>query len=183
MNAYLTSVDRRAAALGQLGDLVCVEGDCKAGEAAVKQMQELYNALTGAGGGAFYQAGQQAGGGGTASAVAVMIATKYGPTVAALVKAKDDLETWARRWVPFHPNCCAIRDIGKQAQDITQRMAADAKVAAPTPVPLAWTDSGGIIGNAVSAIWSLGKLAILVGGGLYVWKQIQDSPNRKTART
>lgn len=150
--------------LGQLGDVICVEGDCKLGESLVTQMNGFYTAVTAPG-----------------FPGATAMAQKYGPSVSAILKAKSEKETWARRWLPFHPNCCAIRDIGKQAQDITRQMAADAKVVAPSVVPVPWTDSGGILGSAVSSLWSLAKLGVVVVGGVYVWKQLAaPQPRRRT---
>ena len=162
MNAYLAQVDRSSDGLGQLGDIICVEGDCKLGESLVTQMKGFYTAVTAPG-----------------FPGATAMATKYGPSVSAILKAKSEKETWARRWLPFHPNCCAIRDIGKQAQDITRQMAADAKVVAPSMVPVPWTDEGGGISSAIASLWGLAKLGIIVVGGIYVWKQIDSIPTRK----
>ena len=89
-----------------LGDVVCVEGDCKQGEAQVLQMR-----------GMFAQLGKPAA---WAAAVATINATY------------DEINgSFARKWIPFSTACCQIKAIGGQAEKLTAAMAQAAGVAAP----------------------------------------------------
>lgn len=184
MSGYLRSVG-----VAGLGDLICIEGDCLQGETLITQMHAVYLVLAGL-------ANPSAS---TAAAIVTPWITlsapnpvtplpdakqaaftaKYKPSVDAILKSRDALETWARRWTPFHPNCCAIRDLGGQAQAITKAMTAESGAAALPGVNVAMGSAPGPVQQAVSAIWDLAKLGALVYGGVWVWKTVQETPRRR----
>lgn len=97
-----------------LGDWICVEGDCQIGRALVNQMQIMYTAL--------------------ANTAGSMFIAKFQPIVQAITQSLDDADTWAARWVPFHPGCCTIKSIGNQAQDVMRQMAQATGTVTPSQV-------------------------------------------------
>lgn len=81
-----------------LGDTLCVEGDCRVGDAAVTQMVKAIDALR-------------------AQRRAEPFEIAAQSIYAAWEKTKG-----AKRYVPFHPVCCEVREIGKQAEALTDKM-------------------------------------------------------------
>jgi len=91
-------------ALGELGDVVCIEGDCVVGAALVKQMTEVFASI-----------GKP---------------EKFKPAIDGILGPYRELESsWGRRFVPFHPACCTIKTLGQQAQGLTSEMLQSAEAA------------------------------------------------------
>lgn len=97
--------------LGALGDVICVEGDCKQGETQVAQMRSTFAEL-----------GQPA---------------MYAAAVATINAAYDAAEdSISRKYLPFSTVCCQIKALGLQAGKLTVEMSKAAGVAAPDQAPL-----------------------------------------------
>lgn len=126
--------------LGAMGDWICTEGDCKIGKAAIDQMLQFFAAL---------KAKNQH--------------KSFEPAVEAIYASYEKQEKQLSRHVPFSTVCCAIKEIGKQAQEVTQQMAAATGSKAPPgtlPKPQP-TDWGGIalkLGIGAGAFWLLLEL-------------------------
>ena len=120
-----------------LGDYVCVEGDCAVGEAAVVQMMTVFQAS------------------GSPPA--------WAPTVKAIKDSFDALDkTISRHLLPFSPACCAIKQIGVQAQQATADMQ---QGKAPNLSP-GYTPSSSVLDTTIKAALVLG--GIFVAGWLGV---------------
>lgn len=152
-----------AGSLNGLNDIICVEGDCLIGQTLVNQMSAFYqNALT------------------TASNPDDF-STHFKSSVDSIVSSFNDANGSFWRHFPFSPTCCSIKEIGNQAQSLTQSMSQFLGVAAPSQV-----DTKGItadIPNPLSGIASLGTLVTViawVGGlgiALYIGNKVYRSFN------
>jgi len=149
------------------GDIVCVEGDCKLGESLITQMHAFFISATAPG--MPKQAEMKA---------------QFGPAVAAILAAAKEKQTWARKWLPFHPACCAIRDIAKQAQELTGKMAAAVGASSPVTVPVPWVNDDAASG-AQSLISTAATIAVVVAGvwaGSKVLEAYKSSPRPQPRR-
>lgn len=104
----------------QLGAVICTDGDRIIGKTAVLQMWEIYRSNT------FDVIAVD-----PSNMQAVVFNDKYGDAVNAIYRQYDDLDTFAARWIPFHPNACSIRALGEQAQSLILQMSADLGQASP----------------------------------------------------
>lgn len=167
----------------QLGDWICVEGDCKAGESMVRQMVATYESLT------VPQPIQNAQGiwfipdDPARDAAMATMRQRYAAPVEAIKKALSADETWARRWVPFHPNCCDIKRIGEQAQKLTKQMLKDAGAAGLPDMPIGGgpgpfdTFVNGLT-KVVKVGAFIGATVLLVWGGIKVYEMVDRSRER-----
>lgn len=94
--------------LGQLGDVICVEGDCKLGEGQVAQLRAFFDSIK-----------------------VASVKNKYESAVAAIVGSFDEAEGKLSRHLPFSTVCCEIKAIGLQAAKLQAQIAVDAGVASP----------------------------------------------------
>ena len=121
-----------------LGDLVCVEGDCKQGEAQVLQLREM-----------FARVGKPA---------------MYAAAVATIEASYAEINgSFARKWIPFSTACCQIKGIGAQAEKLTQAIAQASGVQAPAPigVPSPSDQLGGALKWAAVGLVGLAAIALL----------------------
>jgi hypothetical protein len=127
MDAY-----RRGFAVGgtEVGFL-CIEGNCKQGEALVTQMRETFALLYGELDGEKREA----------------FKARFAAPVAALLKSFNDENGKFSRKLPFSPVCCTIGEIGQQAAKMTSAM-------------LASTGKEPIAAPSVSMTAGLGKTAL-----------------------
>jgi hypothetical protein len=130
-----------------LGDWVCIEGDCQIGRSLIREMGAVYTALVA-------QVGTQD------------FVNRFGSTVQSIQATLSDMDSWAVHWVPFHPGCCTIKELGRRAQDITRQMREAAGVAQP---PDTDTDSGDPLGTLLQLVkWTLVTGVVAVGAfGVY----------------
>lgn len=144
-----------------LNDIICVEGDCLIGETLVNQMSAFYqNSLT------------------TASNPDDFSA-HFKSSVDSIVSSFNDANGSFWRHFPFSPTCCSIKEIGNQAQSLTQAMSQYLGTASPAPV-----DTKGLtadIPNPFTAIASLSTLVTVVawvggvGLALYIGSKVYRS--------
>src|SRR5262249_43112152 len=59
----------------------------------------------------------------------------FEPTVTEIERSYNDSYSIFSEWIPFNPECCAIKDIGSQADSITAAMLTSVHVQAPVPGP------------------------------------------------
>lgn len=152
--------------------MVCIEGDCQYGRQRVLEMKTLYDKL--AAGGSGYD-------------VNAFIAHFQAP-VAVKVAALDAEDTFWVHWVPFHPGCCSIADVGKEAQDIINQMNAFAGVAASTPPQPPGSPLSGV-GDLLATLVSIVKWGAIVGAigvgmfaayeGYQLVRSFDDGPPRR----
>jgi len=123
-----------------LGDVLCFEGDCKAGTLLVQEMQATFKQLSGVGKDELDD-----------SDVAFM--RQFGQPVTQTVEAFQREDAKLTRQIPFSLVCCTIKELGRKAQDLTRQMREFRKVAQTTPTPITppfsspSTDIGKGIGN------------------------------------
>lgn len=128
-----------------LGDIICIEGDCEAGEIAVAQMRSVYDTL---------------------KAQGVNLAAFESSYRALLASYREKQDSWSRR-IPFTPVCCSIREIGRQGAALTTQMQAAAGVKALPGLPI----PTGVLPDAQDAVAGLGtalKIALGVVAGAAV---------------
>lgn len=121
-----------------LGDVVCVEGDCAAGEQAVHQLA------------AFYSAAREP--------------AQFAAAVSAVIHDFQELDAQWQRHLPFSGVCCAIKQVGQQAQDLTAQIAAALRIAPPPGIPtLAPGPSSDLVGlvRTLTAVAAVGGVAWL----------------------
>jgi hypothetical protein len=86
--------------LGASGPL-CATGDCAAGRVSVQEMRSTFDALV---------------------ANPQFDRWRFESSVVALESTYNATAGWFSEWIPFNPNCCAIKDIGIQADELTRQM-------------------------------------------------------------
>jgi hypothetical protein len=117
--------------------VICTTVMCSEGKARVSEMRRVFNILSG--NPSFNQA-------------------KYEPSVLAIEQAFDDQYSLFSEWIPFNPACCAIKDIGAQADALTLQMQSAAGVGT-TPLPV----SEGFNLDTVVTLGGLALAAVLIG--------------------
>lgn len=126
--------------------MICLEGDCKVGEALIDEMRAVFRQAAGIGADELTDAN-------------VAISRRFGPTVTQLLESFDRENAKLARQVPFSIVCCNIKELGVKAQALTRSMraAAGLEQTERTPVesPFAPTSAG---------LSTLTKIGLLVGG-------------------
>lgn len=117
------------------GDIICVEGDCAIGESAVRQMQTT-----------FEQLGRP---------------PAHAATVAALVADFNAANSGWQRQIPFTTRCCVIKDIGRQAEQVTQAMLRGQGAAPPPPHGTSTPSPSDRFGGAAALL-----LAVVAAGAI-----------------
>lgn len=95
-------------------DIVCTTAMCSQGRASVQEMRNTFDTL---------------------SQNPDFTKWYFEPTVISIEKAFQDSYSVFSEWIPFNPSCCAIKDIGAQADDLTIKMLAAAHAAGITTGP------------------------------------------------
>jgi len=119
-----------------LGDIICVEGDCKQGEAQIATMKAFFASL-----------GQPA---------------EFRSAVASLLSAYDSAEASWTRHIPFASVCCEIKGLGTQAESLTKRMAASRNIIGPGELKA----PKGAIEGALETTQTLTVVAVLLALGV-----------------
>jgi len=60
---------------------------------------------------------------------------RFKPSVDSIQQAFDDNYSVFSEWIPFNPTCCALQDIGNQAEDMNNQMLSYVGAAPITPTP------------------------------------------------
>jgi hypothetical protein len=139
-------------AAGPLSQVLCTEGECTLGAALISQMVEVFNALG--------------------------APKEFREAVEAVRKPYYTLESvWGRKFLPVHPVCCQIKDLGLQAQRITGQMLAAAPAAAlvpRAPAPMSFFE------RAFKAATILGAVATVLYLLFGIYKfQKEQQPRRR----
>jgi hypothetical protein len=131
-----------------LSGFICVEGECSIGRNLVREMGVLYTSLI-----AQVSAQQE-------------FVARFGATVASIQAQLEQVDSWAVSWVPFHPGCCTILEIGRRAQDISRQMRTFAGVAQPPEIDLS---NKGLIDSLLTLVkWTVTLATVAaVGVGAY----------------
>lgn len=119
-----------------MADLVCTTAMCSEGRASVQEMRKTFDTL---------------------ATDENFPKAYFEPTVISLEQSFQANYSIFSEWIPFNPSCCAIKDIGAQADDLTTRMLAAAHAAGVTTGP----------GSTVPPI-TLPNVAVWVIAGLIV---------------
>lgn len=137
--------------LSSLGDIVCLEGDCKVGELLVREMQQVFRQLSGAGADELSDAD-------------VAFMQRFGPTVTQTIEAFERENAKLARQVPFTIVCCNIKELGLKAQGLTRQMRAARGVEQTdaTPVKSPFDPGAGAIGTAAKVLLAALAAAIVV---------------------
>ena len=122
----------------QLGDIVCLDSDCDFGRAAVAALKQVF--------------------------MSVGSPTAFAPAVAVLVRRAAGHE--AKTHWPFSNYCCAWKDIGVDAQQLTAQLARAGGVYAPPPPAPVPSPTETIWSAAKILLWSAVGLTVLVGGAV-----------------
>jgi len=133
-----------------LGDVVCIEGDCKEGEARVRELQHFFDQVTAAG-----------------KPHAEDLARKYQAAVNTVVASFNEADSsLSRQLLPFSTRCCEIKGIGEQADKVRADIAADAGVASGGNVeaPSSTTDKVVKGLQAAALIFTVGSLVSKLSG-------------------
>jgi hypothetical protein len=102
-----------------MADIACTSAMCAQGRVSVQQMRTTFDSL--------------------ASSNSNFNRSYYEPTVISIEQAFHDNYSVFSEWVPFNPTCCAVQNIGQQADSLTHDMLQS--VGAETP-PVAGPSSG-----------------------------------------
>ncbi len=157
-----------AGAAYELGDFVCTEGDCQIGRALVREMGVVYSALV----------AQLA----PSNSEFVRL---FGVTVASLQASYSSSDGFWVHWLPFHPGCCTIKEIGRKAQDLTKRMREYAGVAQTDDTPLPKPSPGGVGDYLITTLKWMTTFAVVgaIGiGGYYGVKTVMAVSPRRLRR-
>lgn len=133
----------------QLGDWVCVEGECTMGKALIREMGVTYTSLVA-------QVPDNA-----------AFVSRFSEPVRTIQATLESVDTWATRWVPFHTGCCTILELGRRAQTLTTEMRKWAGTADPDPTNvdpdkglantlvtlIRWTLTTAVIGGAAFGVY------------------------------
>jgi len=128
-----------------MSTLVCTTVQCSQGRASVEQMQATFDSL---------KTNPQFNVG------------SFEPTVLSIKQSFDASYSVIDEWIPFNPNCCAIKDIGAQADLLTSRMLASVGSASPGTGPGSSSDGLGWVVFAIAF-----GVAYLVLGPSQKWKR------------
>jgi len=131
-----------------MSTLVCTTVQCSQGRVSVEQMQATFDSL---------KTNPQFNVG------------SFEPTVLSIKQSFDASYSAIDEWIPFNPNCCAIKDIGAQADLITSRMLASVGSVSPGPGPGTTPDFN--IGTGLLAFAIAFGVAYLVLGPSQNWKR------------
>jgi hypothetical protein len=123
-----------------MSDLLCTSAMCAEGKLSVQEMRSTFDSLQ-----AQYPNFQS---------------SFYEPTVVSIEQAFNANYSWFSSYIPFNPECCAIKDIGAQADTVTQQMLASVN-AAPSGLGPGSTTPPISLG--------IGSLGFVVGAGLVLW--------------
>lgn len=139
---------------GSLGDVICLEGDCKIGQALVEEMQAVFKQLSGVGKDELDDSD-------------VEFMRRFGPTVTQIIESFQAENAKLARQVPFSLVCCTIKELGRKAQDMSTQMRAFRNVSTPSPTPVTppFTGPGGALGGALDTlliIAGVGVAAVIV---------------------
>ena len=117
-----------------MSDTICTSAMCAQGKASVSEMRRVFNILSG--NASFNRA-------------------KFEPSVLSIEQAFEEQYNILSEWIPFNPACCAIKDLGNQADRLTVQMQTAAG-AATTPGGPGSSQSG----LNLDALLMLGALAL-----------------------
>lgn len=91
---------------------ICTTGDCEKGRISIQEMRTTFNALSGN---------------------PDFDSVKFRSAVESLEALYAQNTSFFSEWIPFNPNCCAVADIGVQADTLTTRMLQSVGAAPLTP--------------------------------------------------
>lgn len=86
-----------------MSNVICTSAMCQQGKASVDTMERTFNVLLGN---------------------PLFNRAHFEPTVTSLEQSFQDQWHFYTPYIPFNPACCAIQDIGQQADDLTNAMLA-----------------------------------------------------------
>lgn len=121
-----------------LGQIICTTALCAEGRAAVQQMMGTFTYL---------------------SNNPQFPKARFEATVHSIESAFDDQYTMFSEWIPFNPACCAIVDIGKSADNLTNQMLQSVAAVGLPPKPKLPVDpvSGALTLGTVLVVFLLAK--------------------------
>ena len=137
----------------QLGDVLCLEGDCKVGEQLVREMQFTFRQLGGVGKDELDD-----------SDLAFM--RRFGPAVTSVVEQFNAEQSKLARQVPFSLVCCSVKDLGVKAQSLTAQMRTFRDVAQPATTPVDSPFKPGPAGIDLGGLATI--LAVALGGAIFI---------------
>lgn len=85
---------------------------------------------------------------------------RFEPTVTAIEQSFDVEYSFYSEYIPFNPACCAIKDLGAQADKLTNDMLAS--VGAQPTAPGPGSTQPPISGDSISGILMLGLGAVII---------------------
>src|SRR5262252_8383947 len=94
-----------------MADMICTSTMCADGRVSVQNMRSTFDSLV---------------------SNTDFNRSYYEPTVLAIEKSFHDNYSVFSEWVPFNPSCCAVKDIGAQADEVTHQMLQSVGAEAPT---------------------------------------------------
>ncbi len=130
-------------AMNQLGDIICTSSACSEGEANVKQMVATFNTLN--------------------------QPSNFAPTVSSIKASFDDINPTIKI---FNQDCCALRDLGKQARDVTNTML----VAAGQAPIKDDTSASDFIVTTIKIATVLALVGGTVWAGFAIYRYAKDQP-------
>jgi len=146
-----------------LGDVLCLEGDCKVGEQLVREMQAVFRQLGGVGKDELDD-----------SDVAFM--RRFGPAVTSIVEQFNGEQSKLSRQVPFSLVCCSVKDLGVKAQSLTTQMRTFRDVAQPSTTPIDSPFKPGPAGIDLGGLATI--VALALGGAILIPALARSSGGR-----
>lgn len=132
--------------------MLCLEGDCKIGETLVRQMQAMFRKVV-------FEPGLE-------DPQARAINERWGILASNITEEFNTLERQIGRKFPFAIACCQIKELGRQAEKVTQGMAEMADIAAPAPsgIKAPFASGGGLGGIGDLLKWGAIVAGVVILG-------------------